>query len=82
MRLIDADALLKELRYTDRYFMVKYDIESAPTVTPTLNTCVDVIREYCQNRRTCEDCLFFRDDNQPGINCALRLTNPDKWEGD
>ncbi len=32
MRLIDADALLAKLRMTDRYFMVKFDIEEAPTV--------------------------------------------------
>jgi len=32
MRLIDADALLEKLRKTDRYFMLKFDIESAPTV--------------------------------------------------
>ena len=35
MRLIDADALLEKLRKTDRYFMVKFDIESEPTVELT-----------------------------------------------
>lgn len=33
MRLIDADKLLEELKKTDRYFIVKFDIENAPTVT-------------------------------------------------
>ena len=32
MRLIDADELLARLETTDRYFMVKYDIERSPTV--------------------------------------------------
>jgi len=32
MRLINADALLEKLRKTDRYFMVKFDIENEPTV--------------------------------------------------
>lgn len=32
MRLIDADELLEKLKATCRYFMVKFDIERAPTV--------------------------------------------------
>lgn len=32
MRIIDADALLEELKKTDRYFMLKADIDNAPTV--------------------------------------------------
>lgn len=32
MRLIDADALLESLKKTDRYFMLKADIDNAPTV--------------------------------------------------
>ena len=32
MRLIDADALLEELKKTGRYFQAKFDIENAPTV--------------------------------------------------
>ena len=35
MRLIDADALLKKLKKTDRYFMLKADIDNAPTVEVT-----------------------------------------------
>lgn len=34
MRLIDADALLEKMKCTDRYFMIKFDIEKAPTVDP------------------------------------------------
>ena len=34
MRLIDADALLEKMKGTDRYFMIKFDIEEAPTVNP------------------------------------------------
>ena len=34
MRLIDADALLEELKKTGRYFQAKFDIENAPTVEP------------------------------------------------
>jgi len=32
MRIIDADALLETMMATDRYFMIKFDIERAPTV--------------------------------------------------
>jgi ribosomal protein S27E len=32
MRLIDADKLLEDLKKTDRYFMLKFDVENAPTV--------------------------------------------------
>lgn len=32
MRPIDADALLKKLEGTYRYFHVKFDIEEAPTI--------------------------------------------------
>lgn len=32
MRLIDADALLENLKKTHRYFMLKADIDNAPTV--------------------------------------------------
>lgn len=32
MRLIDADALLQDLKKTDRYFMLKADLDNAPTV--------------------------------------------------
>ena len=32
MRLIDADALLEDLKKTGRYFQAKFDIENAPTV--------------------------------------------------
>lgn len=31
-RPIDADALLENLKKTDRYFMLKFDIEEAPTL--------------------------------------------------
>lgn len=34
MRLIDADALLERMMKTSRYFMVKFDIEEAPTIEP------------------------------------------------
>ena len=32
MRLIDADALLEQMKRTNRYFNVKFDIEEAPTI--------------------------------------------------
>lgn len=32
MRIIDADKFLEDMKSTDRYFMVKFDIERAPTV--------------------------------------------------
>lgn len=32
MRLIDADALIEKMMGTGRYFDVKFDIESAPTI--------------------------------------------------
>lgn len=32
MRLIDADALIEKMMGTSRYFDVKFDIESAPTI--------------------------------------------------
>lgn len=31
-RLIDADALLEQMKRTNRYFNVKFDIEEAPTI--------------------------------------------------
>lgn len=37
-RLIDADALLESIKGTQRYFDLKFDIESAPTVIPSDNT--------------------------------------------
>ena len=37
-RLIDADALLESIKGTQRYFDLKFDIESAPTVIPADNT--------------------------------------------
>ena len=36
-RLIDADALLESIKGTQRYFDLKFDIESAPTVIPADN---------------------------------------------
>lgn len=40
MRLIDADALLEDLKKTGRYFQAKFDIENAPTVVRTDRPCV------------------------------------------
>lgn len=31
MKLIDADAFLERMKGTDRYFSIKFDIESQPT---------------------------------------------------
>lgn len=40
MRLIDADALLENLKKTDRYFTLKNDLENAPTVCDGWNNCL------------------------------------------
>ena len=46
MRLIDADKLLEKLKKTDRYFMVKFDIEEAPTIK--IPSCFDCGTNYCR----------------------------------
>lgn len=54
MRLIDADALLEKLKKTDRYFMLKADIDNAPTVNKCDN-CDLMLKEktkYDQNNNT------------------------------
>ena len=45
MRLIDADALLEELKKTGRYFQSKFDIENAPTVELTEGQAIDKLHE-------------------------------------
>ena len=45
MRLIDADALLEELKKTGRYFQSKFDIENAPTVELTEEQAIDKLHE-------------------------------------
>lgn len=51
MRAIDADALLEELKKTDRYFMLKADIDNAPTVEP------------CYQTTSCLDCKNYDKEN-------------------
>lgn len=56
MRLIDADALLEDLKKTGRYFQAKFDIENAPTVEGNLNTAINVIKTVCENSCSCVEC--------------------------
>lgn len=42
-RLIDANALRRKMRNTDRYFYIKYDIDEAPTVDAVE---VDAVRAW------------------------------------
>lgn len=57
MRLIDADALLEEMKKTDRYFIIVFDIKEAPTVD-----AVEVVR--------CKNCACFRTDEKNITYCA------------
>lgn len=56
-RLIDADALLKKMKRTNRYFDVLFDVEEMPTVD-----AVEVVRcRECKHRYT-ENCpMYFHD---------------------
>ena len=58
-RLIDANALLENLKKTSRYFTVKFDIEEAPTVD-----AVEVVRcKDCKHRYEDSWCEYVDDDN-------------------
>ena len=49
MRLIDADALIKEAMRSPNYFIIKYTVQKAPTID-----AVPVVR--------CKDCKHSRND--------------------
>lgn len=78
MRLIDADALLEAYMKTDRYFMVKYDIEEAPTIElphgewKSLYTTIDGFTKSV----TCSCCGYERG---AGPGCSLDVENLPKF---
>ena len=57
-RLIDADALLKKMKQTSKYFDVKFDIEQAPTVD-----AVEVVR--------CGECRWASDYGEKYLYCQM-----------
>lgn len=59
MRLIDADELLNRLKQTDRYFMIKYDIEQSETIK-ILFLCDG---EKCGPDHECLECKHTKDIN-------------------
>lgn len=45
MRLIDADALKRKMKCTNRYFNIKFDIDESPTIDPEVLPIVQELRK-------------------------------------
>lgn len=45
MRLIDADALLEQMKKTNRYFDVKFNIDAQPTVAAVPASALRTLRD-------------------------------------
>lgn len=57
MRLIDADELLERLKKTDRYFLIKFDIEESQTI---FIRCFECGNNYCRASLEGKDCPVLK----------------------
>ncbi len=56
MRLIDADALLEKMKQTNRYFDVKFDIDSQPTAYDVEKVVAEIKDDFSDINFAYNDC--------------------------